>query len=76
MREIRATCSFDDDAEATDYINNLELVASRSPDARQEFDFFLIRDSQINAFALPGGFSGNTGLILRHRVNPSWRAWR
>jgi predicted Zn-dependent protease len=66
MREIRADRSFYDDAEATDYLNNLgNRLAARSPDARQEFDFFLIRDGQINAFALPGGFIGiNTGLIL------------
>ena len=66
MREIRADRSFYDDAEATDYLNGLgNRLASRSPDARQEFDFFLIRDNQINAFALPGGFIGiNTGLIL------------
>lgn len=66
MREIRAGRDFYDDAEATDYLNNLgNRLASRSPDARQEFDFFLIRDRQINAFALPGGFIGiNTGLII------------
>ena len=66
MREIRADRSFYDDAEATDYVNALgNRLASRSPDARQDFDFFLIRDSQINAFALPGGFIGvHTGLIL------------
>jgi beta-barrel assembly-enhancing protease len=66
MREIRADRDFYDDAEATDYLNNLgNRLVSRSPDSRQEFDFFLIRDNQINAFALPGGFIGiNTGLIL------------
>ncbi len=66
MREIRSDRSFYDDAEATDYVNALgNRLASRSPDARQDFDFFLIRDAQINAFALPGGFIGvHTGLIL------------
>jgi predicted Zn-dependent protease len=66
MREIRADRSFNDDAEATDYIGTLgERLVARSPDARQSFDFFLIQDGQINAFALPGGFIGvNTGLIL------------
>jgi predicted Zn-dependent protease len=66
MREIHADPSFYDDAEATDYINTLgnRLVAS-STEARQDFEFFLVRDPQINAFALPGGFVGvNTGLIL------------
>jgi len=66
MREIRADRSFLDEPEATDYINNLgHRLASRNPDARQDFEFFLIHDSQINAFALPGGFIGvHTGLIL------------
>ena len=66
MREIRADRTYYDEAEATDYINGLgNRLASRSIEARQHFEFFLIRDSQINAFALPGGFIGvNTGLIL------------
>src|SRR5690348_15823337 len=66
MREIRADRSFYDDAEATDYINTLgERLVSHSSDSRQNFDFFLILDQQINAFALPGGFVGvNSGLLL------------
>jgi predicted Zn-dependent protease len=66
MREIRADRSFYDDAVATDYINALgNRLAAHSPDARQDFEFFLIRDPMINAFALPGGFIGvHTGLIL------------
>ncbi len=66
MREIRADRSYYDDAEATDYITALgSRLAARSPDSRQDFDFFLMQDGQINAFALPGGFIGvNTGLIL------------
>jgi len=66
MRQIRADRDYYDDAEATDYINTLgNRLASRSTESRQDFEFFLIRDSQINAFALPGGFIGvNTGLLL------------
>jgi beta-barrel assembly-enhancing protease len=66
MREIRADPTYSDDAEITDYLNNLgyRLVAA-SADSRQQFNFFLIIDPQINAFALPGGFVGiNSGLIL------------
>ncbi len=66
MREIRADPSYADDAEITDYLNSLgyKLVAV-SADSRQEFNFFLIMDPQVNAFALPGGFVGiNSGLIL------------
>ncbi len=66
MREIRADRAYYDDAEATDYLNSLgNRLASRSTESRQDFEFFLIRDAQINAFALPGGFIGvNTGLLL------------
>ena len=66
MREVRADRSFYDEPEATDYLNQLgQRLAARSLEARQEFDFFFIRDPQINAFALPGGFIGvNTGLVL------------
>ena len=66
MREVRADRSYSDDAEVTDYLNTLgyKLVAA-SADSRQEFNFFLINDPQVNAFALPGGFVGiNSGLIL------------
>jgi predicted Zn-dependent protease len=66
MREVRADRSYYDDAEATDYISGLgNRMVARGADSRQDFGFFLIRDQQINAFALPGGFIGvNTGLIL------------
>lgn len=66
MREVRADPSYSDDAEVTDYLNALgyKLVAASS-DSRQQFDFFLIKDPQVNAFALPGGFVGiNSGLML------------
>lgn len=66
MFEIRADRSYLDDAEVGDYLDQLgyQLVAS-SAEPGQEFEFFAIADSAINAFALPGGFIGvNTGLIL------------
>ncbi|MES1981750.1 MAG: M48 family metalloprotease [Pseudomonadota bacterium] len=66
MFEIRADRSYLDDAEINDYLNQLggQLVANSSEPA-QQFEFFAINDSAINAFALPGGFIGvNTGLIL------------
>ena len=65
MREIRADRSFYGEPEATDYISSLGRRLSGTQDSRQDFEFFLIRDPAINAFALPGGFIGvNTGLIL------------
>jgi len=51
---------------ALDYINHLGfklIAASNRP--QQHFLFFIVKDSQINAFAGPGGYIGvNTGLIL------------
>ncbi|MDB5927576.1 MAG: peptidase Ste24p [Betaproteobacteria bacterium] len=66
IREIRADRSYYDDVEATDYINALgQRLVSRGSDSRQDFEFFLINERSINAFALPGGFVGvHTGLIL------------
>lgn len=66
MSEIRRDRSFYDDAEATDFINSLgNRLVTRGSDTRQAFDFFLINENNINAFALPGGFIGvHTGLIL------------
>src|SRR6185503_15912980 len=65
MRDIRLDPSYLDDPEISEYLNALgaRLVAA-SPGARQDFEFFAVRDNSINAFALPGGFVGvNTGLI-------------
>ena len=57
---------FDDDPEATDYLNVLgNRLVSNSQDARQDFEFFLEKDATLNAFALPGGYIGiNTGTIV------------
>lgn len=66
MREIRADRSLVRDAEINDYINNLgyRLVAQSAGNG-QDFEFFVLRDPSINAFALPGAFIGvHTGLIL------------
>ena len=65
MRDIYADPSYYDDPELTDYLNNLgyRLVAA-SPENRLSFQFFVLRDPTLNAFALPGGFIGvHTGLI-------------
>ena len=66
MFEIRADRSYLDDAEISDYLNQLgyQLVAN-SGEPGQEFEFFAINDNTVNAFALPGGFVGvNAGLVL------------
>ena len=66
MREIRADPSYADDPEVDEYLNRLgALLASSGSGARQDFEFFLLKDQTINAFALPGGFVGvHAGLIV------------
>jgi predicted Zn-dependent protease len=67
MRDIRQRDPhYNDDPELTEYINALgrRLVAA-APDARLDFQFFMMQDNSINAFAMPGGFVGvHTGLLL------------
>ena len=66
MREARQDPALLDDAESVDYLNALGArLAARSGQARQDFEFFFVKDGSINAFALPGGYIGvNTGLLL------------
>jgi predicted Zn-dependent protease len=66
MRDVYNSNQVLRDAEVTDYITSLGLrLAANSPDRRQEFRFFAVRDNSINAFAMPGGVIGvHTGLIV------------
>ena len=66
MRQARASGGVMNDPEVTDYLNALgDRLVTASRDARQDFEFFAVADSSINAFALPGGYVGvHTGLIL------------
>jgi predicted Zn-dependent protease len=65
MRDIRRDPAYLDDPEVADYLNALGArLVGAAPNARQDFEFFAIRDGAINAFALPGGFIGvHSGLI-------------
>jgi predicted Zn-dependent protease len=66
-REIRLRDpDFLDDPELTTYVSELgQRLVSASSESRQSFEFFVVRDSTINAFAMPGGFVGvHTGLLL------------
>ena len=59
MREIRRDPDYIDDPEISAYVQSVgQRLVAVSPDARQEFNFFVVRDKTINAFALPGGFIG------------------
>lgn len=74
MRQIRVDPDYLDDPVLLEYLQTLWqplLAASRSLgnitpeiDERFAWEAFLVRDRQVNAFALPGGFVGvNLGLI-------------
>ena len=66
IRDIRANPAFLDDPEVTGYLNDLGYrLAAASPNNRQDFSFFAVRDPTLNAFALPGGYIGvHSGLVL------------
>lgn len=65
MRDLRRDRVLLDDIELTDYLNRFAAVLTETPAAQgYSFEFFLVRDASMNAFAMPGGFIGvHTGLI-------------
>ena len=65
MRDVSTSDDVVQDIEIIDYLNALgnRLVAA-STDKLQKFNFFVVQDNSINAFAMPGGVVGvHTGLI-------------
>ncbi|MES2263879.1 MAG: M48 family metalloprotease [Pseudomonadota bacterium] len=61
MYDIRSNKDYLDDAPILEYLNSLgNTLVSSHPGARGEasfnYFFFAVRDPQLNAFALPGGF--------------------
>jgi beta-barrel assembly-enhancing protease len=66
MRQVAVSDDVLDDAEITDYLQTLGYrLALSSPDKQQKFNFFVVRDKSINAFAMPGGVIGvHTGLFV------------
>ncbi len=66
MREVLVSDEVVQDVEVIDYLNNLgNKLAAASTDKQQKFNFFVVQDNAINAFAMPGGVIGvHTGLFL------------
>lgn len=66
MRQIRRDPAYVDDPEVTEYVQRLgDQLAGARAGRGQSFEFFVVRDPQVNAFALPGGHIGlHTGLLL------------
>lgn len=66
MQEANAKLDIVDDPELNDYLSRMgySLLAQMDTPFRN-YRFFLIRDGNINAFAVPGGYIGvHTGLLL------------
>ncbi len=79
LRQVRSQATIDDDPEISDYIQTIgQKLAANSDNPRQSFNFFVVADPNINAFAGPGGQIGvNSGLILmadeESELAPCWR---
>jgi len=72
MSQIRASTSYIDDPEVTDYLNAVGYrMVGNSPDPAGPFEFFGIADNSVNAFALPGGFIGVHSGLLRSAQSES-----
>jgi predicted Zn-dependent protease len=66
MLQLRNAGAIMEDPILTEYVTSLGArLSSIANEGGQDFNFFIVKDERINAFALPGGFIGlNAGLIL------------
>lgn len=66
VRGLRDQDQILEDPEVSEYIRSIGAkLSSQANDGSQHFNFFIVKDNAINAFALPGGFIGvNAGLLL------------
>jgi predicted Zn-dependent protease len=67
VREIRfRDPAYVDDPEIAEYLGSLGArLAQAMPGGRHDYEFFVMREPTVNAFAMPGGFVGvHTGLIV------------
>ena len=70
MGNLRRDGAVLEDPELTEYLNRFGGRLARTSPARAfSFEFFLVRDESLNAFALPGGYIGvHSGLIVTART--------
>lgn len=66
MLQLRNAGVVIDDPFLSEYLTSLgSSLATHANDGAFNFNFFVVKDDRINAFALPGGYIGvNAGLIL------------
>ena len=69
VRGLREAGQIVEDPEINEYLQSLGMrLASQAHEGAHRFTFFAVRDSSINAFALPGGFIGvQAGLVKATR---------
>lgn len=67
MAQGRRDPTYINDPEVTQYLTTLgRKLAAYAPGSVPEVEMFAVRDPQINAFAMPGGFIGvHSGLIVQ-----------
>lgn len=65
MKDYRAFGAVNTDPEITSYIGRLgNKIVQAAAESPSNFEFFLVTDKSVNAFAMPGGYIGvHTGLI-------------
>jgi len=65
MRQIRGSLPLARDTQLNEYIDTLgQQLVQASGRQNSAFNFFIVEDDSINAFAIPGGYIGvNVGLI-------------
>ncbi len=68
-RQMRAQGLVLEDPEVSDYIQEIgHSLSSHAEEGQHQFNYFVVRDPVINAFAMPGGFIAiNSGLMLATR---------
>ena len=72
VKGLRDSGQIVEDPEVTEYIQGVgSRIASFAHEGGQRFTFFVIKDSGINAFALPGGFIGINAGLLTSTANES-----
>jgi predicted Zn-dependent protease len=69
VRSLRDAGQIIEDPEINEYLQTLGMsLSSNAHEGAHRFTFFAVKDSGINAFALPGGFIGvNAGLVTATR---------
>jgi beta-barrel assembly-enhancing protease len=69
VNEIRKTGTIITDPEISQYAQEIgHSLSSHAENGEHQFYYFVVRDSAVNAFAVPGGFVNiNSGLIMATR---------